>query len=233
MPTKASICVDIWGDFAMFTRPESKVERNTYLAPTPSSIRGVLSAIYSKPVEFYYEITKIEVMNPIKTLRVKKNELKSVVPSKTLPDDYHISPEEDRTQRINTYLRDVYYRVTANIVMRDGLDSRINIASLVDQFTRRVRQGKCFYQPCLGTRECMCYFSLPDTTRQPLNITKDLGIMLYDVFDITRNDPLDTRKKTYNNPTRVSFFNAKLIDGVMEIPEWSSDVLLRKESLNV
>ena len=48
------IIVDVWGDFACFSRPESKVERLTYPVPTPSAMRGVLSAIYSKPNEFYW-----------------------------------------------------------------------------------------------------------------------------------------------------------------------------------
>ncbi|WP_455163666.1 CRISPR-associated protein Cas5, partial [Slackia exigua] len=34
--------VEVWGDYACFTRPELKVERMTYDVPTPSAMRGLL-----------------------------------------------------------------------------------------------------------------------------------------------------------------------------------------------
>ena len=37
--------IEVWGDFALWTRPESKVERMTYAVPTPGAIRGLLSSI--------------------------------------------------------------------------------------------------------------------------------------------------------------------------------------------
>ena len=71
----AEVCVDVWGDFAMFTRPDSKVERVTYPVPTPSACRGILNAIYSKPNEFYYEVTQIDVMHPIRLMTLKRSQL--------------------------------------------------------------------------------------------------------------------------------------------------------------
>ena len=35
MADSCDVVVDVWGDFAMFTRPDSKVERVTYKFPTP------------------------------------------------------------------------------------------------------------------------------------------------------------------------------------------------------
>ena len=58
--TKEAV-ITIWGDFACWTRPESKVERLSYPVPTPSGIRGVLASIYAKPNEFYWQVKKIEV----------------------------------------------------------------------------------------------------------------------------------------------------------------------------
>lgn len=63
MKESCDVVVDIWGDFAMFTRPDCKVERATYYCPTPSACRNILNAIYFKPPEFYYEITGIEIMS--------------------------------------------------------------------------------------------------------------------------------------------------------------------------
>ena len=75
------IKIEVWGDFACFSRPESKVERLTYPVMTPSAARGILSAIYSKPPEFYWQIRRIEVLKPIKYLSFKRNE---VINSSTL-----------------------------------------------------------------------------------------------------------------------------------------------------
>ncbi|HPQ11731.1 MAG TPA: CRISPR-associated protein Cas5, partial [Bacillota bacterium] len=33
--------VEVWGDFACFTRPEAKVERLSYQVMTPSAARGI------------------------------------------------------------------------------------------------------------------------------------------------------------------------------------------------
>ena len=59
---KVSVSLDVWGDFACFTQSDAKVERVSYLIPTPSACRGILEAIYAKPVEFMYQITGIEVI---------------------------------------------------------------------------------------------------------------------------------------------------------------------------
>ena len=72
---KVSVSVDVWGDFACFTQSDAKVERVTYKIPTPSACRGILEAIYAKPAEFKYQITGIDVFNPIETISIKKNEV--------------------------------------------------------------------------------------------------------------------------------------------------------------
>ena len=41
-------CLEVWGDFACFTRPEMKVERFSYPVITPSAARGIFDAIYWK-----------------------------------------------------------------------------------------------------------------------------------------------------------------------------------------
>ena len=44
-----SVQLEVWGDFACFTRPEMKVERVSYDVMTPSAARGIVEAIYWKP----------------------------------------------------------------------------------------------------------------------------------------------------------------------------------------
>ena len=65
------IVIEVWGDLACFTMPYAKGERLTYPFPTPSAARGILSAIYSKPKEFRWQINRIEVLNPIRYISFK------------------------------------------------------------------------------------------------------------------------------------------------------------------
>lgn len=224
------IIIDVFGDFALFTRPESKVERVSYPCMTPSAARGILNAIYEKPIEFYYQITKIEIINPIKTINIKTNETKEKIDDKLSPIyNELIKGEKGLTQRNNQFLQNVYYRIYAKIIKQPDFNGTLK--QLYIQFQKRVERGKCFYQPFLGIRECECFFSMPDFFKQPINLNLDIGLMLYDVFDITKNIKLDTRKKTYNNPTKISFFNAKIENGVLNIPEFSSDLVLKTKGV--
>ena len=78
------IVIEVWGDFACFTMPYAKVERLTYPFPTPSAARGILSAIYSKPKEFRWQVNRIEVLNPIRYISFKRNEVKCTVSTKPI-----------------------------------------------------------------------------------------------------------------------------------------------------
>ena len=44
-----AIKMEVWGDYACFSRPEMKVERVSYDVMTPSAARGILEAIYWHP----------------------------------------------------------------------------------------------------------------------------------------------------------------------------------------
>ena len=68
--------VKVWGDYALFSRPELKVERVSYDVITPSAARGILEAIYWKPA-IRYVIDRIYVCKPIKFTNVRRNEVKS------------------------------------------------------------------------------------------------------------------------------------------------------------
>ena len=207
------VVIETWGDLALFSRPESKVERLTYPVPTPSAMRGLLSAIYSKPKEFYWQVNRIEVLNDIRYITIKRNEVKCVV-NKT-----PILVEDERTQRQGVFLQDVRYRISATIVKREEFNG--SIEQLYDQAIRRIRGGKCFYQPYLGTRECIAYFALSDGVRQPISKSIDLGFMVYDVFNLNN---IETTKKASSD---VSVFRAKMVNGVIEVPNYDSNEVLK------
>ena len=56
--------IRVWGDYALFSRPEFKVERCSYDVMTPSAARGILDAIYWHP-GMRWVIDKIHVVKPI------------------------------------------------------------------------------------------------------------------------------------------------------------------------
>jgi CRISPR-associated protein Cas5d len=222
------IVLEVWGDFACFTRPESKVERLTYPVPTPSAMRGVLSAIYSKPPEFYWQVNRIEVLNPLKYISFKRNEVKGKLSERAetpiLADgtkDITGTDQKGRTQRQTVALKDVRYRVYASICKRESCD--VPEEELVKQALRRIRNGKCFYQPSLGLREFVAYYEESDSTRKPIDLNLDLGYMLYDVFD------LHSFKVTKKANPYVTLFHAVLQGGVLEVPPYDSDAVLKPE----
>ena len=58
-----SLSLRVWGEFALFTRPELKVERMSYPVMTPSAARGVLDAILFKP-QMAWHVRRITVIEP-------------------------------------------------------------------------------------------------------------------------------------------------------------------------
>jgi CRISPR-associated protein Cas5d len=222
--------VEVWGDFACFTRPETKVERFSYPVMTPSAARGVLDAIYAKPPEFGWRIERIEVMEPIRFIALRRNEVKekinlnsarAAMSSKGEPpviicdatDDLTGTDMRGRTQRQTMALRRVRYRIHAYIQPRPGHEGQRR--ALEEQAGRRIASGKCFYQPYLGCREFVAYFAPAEDEARPVGETIDIGWMLYDVFDLDQVI-VDVA------PPFVSLFRAELKAGVLDVPPWES-----------
>lgn len=207
------IAIEVWGDFACFTPPYAKVERLTYPFPTPSACRGILSAIYSKPIEFYWQINRIEILKPIQYISFKRNEVKTRVGKKIIDID------EERTQRQTVALKDVRYRITASICPRS--DFRGREKQLYDQAYRRIRNGKCYYQPSLGLREFVAYFEESDRNTEAVDINMDGGLMVYDIFDLH-----DYEVKKRVKP-QLSLYHAVVEHGVIYVPEYDSIEVLK------
>lgn len=239
MPAQRDQILEVWGEFACFTRPELKVERFSYSVMTPSAARGILDAIYVKPREFRWQVRRIEVLRPPAFISLRRNEVKEKGPSektvrswavgRTEPEPIFADaadPKNDakgRTQRQTMALRDVRYRIHAEIRPWDGFKDRQ--AAFEAQFRRRASTGKCVYQPYFGCREFPAYFELVEgepARAAALQSDLDLGFMLYDVFDLSRPGG-DT------DAPLVSFFHAVVKSGVLDVPEYGSDAV-RKPS---
>lgn len=207
------ITIEVWGDFACFSMPYAKVERLTYPFPTPSAARGILSAIYMKPKEFRWQVNRIEVLNPIRYISFKRNEIRCTAGSKP------ISAEEERTQRQTVALRDVRYRITASIIPSAAFAGKET--QLYEQALRRIRGGKCYFQPALGLREFACYFEESDGTRQPIAQSMDAGLMVYDLFG---PEDIEVTKKAQ---IQMSLFHAVMESGVVTVPPYASPEVLK------
>jgi CRISPR-associated protein Cas5d len=227
-----TFCLEVKGDYACFTRPEMKVERVSYDVITPSAARGIFEAIFWKPA-IRWRVRKIEVLNPIKWFSVRRNEVGQVASDRS----NGIFIEDARQQRAGLFLRDVAYRLHAELefispsqrpkVMHPVQDSLYesweteelckdeNPGKYYGIFERRARKGQCFNQPYLGCREFSCDFRLLnelDKEREPIEETQDLGFMLYDLdFDTNLEDP------------PAAFFRAQLNRGVIDVPSWNSE----------
>jgi CRISPR-associated protein Cas5d len=231
----------VWGDFACFTRPELKVERFSYPVITPSAARGIFDAIYCKPnkdprdAEFRWQITKIEVLKLPRYIALRRNETKDKANVKSAWIDGKENPEpiwadgtkdlvgsdKGRTQRQTMALKDVRYRIHAKIVPWPRFGDRIK--GMDAQFERRASSGKCIFQPYFGCREFPAFFELTDMLRdveEPAPLDLDIGLMLYDVFDLSRPGTC------YDKPS-ISLFKARIRNGVMDVPSYESAAVLK------
>jgi CRISPR-associated protein Cas5d len=196
------VVVQVWGDGALFTRPELKVERVTYPCMTPPAAVGVLEAIYWKP-EFGWRVVAIEVLKPIRQASQRRNETTDLVSlADAAAGRRRVDTVSTRVQRNAVHLRDVAYRIHAQVELRERATKPE--AAYRDQFRRRVTRGSCFSQPYLGTREFSAHFGDP-TGAAPIDCTEDLGIMLHSVDHST-------------TPTSFTWFTAPLDKGVLHVP---------------
>ena len=243
-PKRTTHAIEVWGDFACFTRPEMKVERYSYPCPTPGAARGVFEAIYFKP-QFRWQITRIELLNPPAYIALRRNEVKeklNEVAVKKWMKGADVEPlwadadksltgtdMKGRTQRQTMALRRPRFRLFAQIIPRPGQQSEQ--AAYDEQFKRRASQGKCFQQPYLGCREFVAFFrSIDDVAVEPkpIDYSQNLGFMVYDTFDLDDDNhaKLTARDDGWQDiSSSIAVFPALLERGVLEVPPYESDAV--------
>ena len=211
------IQVEVWGDYACFTRPEMKTERVSYDVMTPSAARGLLESIYWHP-GLRWVIECIHVCSPIRFTNIRRNEVKDVISARAVKsvmekgqgiDELYLATTESIQQRAAMVLKDVHYVIDAHFDMTDKAAPGDNPGKFQDIIKRRLERGQCYSMPYFGTREFAAHFArcteLPPCPEELLG-ERDLGWMLWDM-DYT--DPQDIKPK---------FFRAKLVDGAMDVP---------------
>ncbi len=206
------IRMEVFGDYALFTRPELKVERVSYDVMTPSAARGIVEAVFWHP-GLRWHIDRIHVMNPIAFTNIRRNEVKETVLANTVKSvlagtsrPLFINTKESIQQRASMVLTNVRYVIDAHFTMTDKASPTDNEGKFIDITRRRLERGQCHHQPCFGCREFPAHFRAWQGGDVPtINETRSLGVMLYDM-DFT--DPRDIKPM---------FFMAELKNGVMEI----------------
>lgn len=208
-----SIKMEVWGDYACFTRPEMKVERVSYDVPTPSAARGMVESVYYHP-GLKWHVDKIYVCKPIRFTNILRNEVASKISARNVLTEAngkkrsYIDRNADIQQRATTMLRDVHYVIEAHFEMTDQANPSDNPGKFQDIVKRRLRSGQAYMQPYLGCRECTAHFRLWEGGDIPtIDETRDLGYMIFDMdySDLENIQPM--------------FFRAQMVHGVIDLTD--------------
>ena len=208
-----SIKMEVWGEYACFTRPEMKVERVSYDVPTPSAARGMVESVYYHP-GLKWHVDKIYVCKPIRFTNILRNEVASKISASNVLTEVngkkrsYIDRNADIQQRATTMLRDVHYVIEAHFEMTDKANPSDNPGKFQDIVKRRLRSGQAYMQPYLGCRECTAHFRLWEGGDIPtIDETRDLGYMIFDMdySDLENIQPM--------------FFRAQMVHGVIDLTD--------------
>jgi CRISPR-associated protein Cas5d len=189
-------------------------------------------------VEFRWQPERVEVLSIPSYIALRRNEVKEKantaaiqqwIKGRAAPEpiwadgdrDLLGSDEKGRTQRQTMALRQVRYRLYATIRPWPRFAERL--PALEAQFRRRAEGGKCFAQPYLGCREFAAYFEWRDPAAgapPPVTWSADLGLMLYDVFDLSRPG-------TGRDRPAISVFRARVENGVLTVPPYEDPAVIK------
>ena len=204
------IQLEVWGAYALFSRPELKVERVSYDVPTPSAARGIVESVYYHPGLRWY-IDRIHVLNPIRFVSIRRNEVTDKISGRNVRQaaqgggqPLYLVTSQKIVQRSSLLLQDVHYVIEAHFEMTDKAAPSDNPGKFQDIVTRRMERGQCFHTPYFGCREFPVSFRRwPGGPIPAIDETRDLGLMLYD-FD-------------YSDPAAITptYFRARLEHGVL------------------
>lgn len=198
---KNSISFRLWGRYALFTDPVTKIggEKCSYHVPTYEAIKGVLKSIYWKPT-LVWHVDRVRVMNPLRT------QTKGTKP---------LVWGGGNSLAIYTFLHDVEYQVQAHFewnlyqtnLEKDRVEGKhYNIA-------KRMLEKGGRQDIFLGTRDCQGYVEPCEFGQNPSAYDKtdelSFGLMFHG-FDY----PDETGKEEFCS----RFWRATMRNGILEYP---------------
>ena len=210
------IKLKLFGDYACFTRPEMKAERVSYDVITPSAARGIIEAIHWKPA-IKWVIDKIHVINEICYANIRRNEVGEKIKLGNIYNAINndvplfLNSNKDRQQRASLVLKNVCYFIEAHFELTEKAGETDTPEKHYAIFSEKAKKGKCFYQPCFGTREFSAHFEYceHDIPQSHYQGEIDLGYMLFD---------LNYRMKTNGErSTEPVYFRAIMNNGIIDV----------------
>jgi CRISPR-associated protein Cas5d len=211
------ITIRVRGAYALFTRPEMKVERVSYDVITPSAARGIIEAVYWKPA-IRWVIDKIHVLREIEFTNIRRNEVsekastdKALQAMRGSNEPLYLSATDCRQQRSALVLKNVDYVIEAHFdIVKEKAGADDSVEKHYNMVLRRLRKGQFYSPPCLGTREFGAVVELIEDNvvpQSPLVGVRDLGWMLY---DLDFSDAQDIKPQ---------FFKAEMYDGIIDLTQ--------------
>lgn len=208
---KNSISFRLWGRYALFTDPITKVggEKCSYHLPTYEAIKGVLKSIYWKPTLIWH-VDKVRVMKPLRT------QTKGTKP---------LVWGGGNSLAIYTFLRDVEYQVEAHFewnehrpeLAGDRIDGKhFNIL-------KRTLEKGGRQDIFLGTRDCQAYVE-PCEFGEGAGAYDDLDELAFGLMFHSFAYPDETGIDELHS----QFWQATLKNGILGFPSHEDKSLVRR-----
>ncbi len=226
------------GEYALFTRPEMKLERVSYDVPPPGALEGMLKSVYWKPA-VRYVIDKIVVFNPIDFVNIRRNEVKDKVSFSDIRSQMNgkgadpcIYTSEERTQRAALLLKNVEYGIEFHFEMT-GIRSNKDDEDEKKHYNiikRRLEKGQFFRSPCLGCSEfpvksltLVDEFDLSRISSEILAMGDyDLGFMSYRVNFEDKGIPKngDWSAHEFSDKAVTEYYRPHMIGGIIDVQKY-------------
>lgn len=208
-----SVMFKVWGRYALFTDPLTRIggEKYSYQIPTYEAIKGVISSVYWKPT-FIWIIDKVRVIKPIRTQ-----------PRSAKPIKYYSGGND---LSIYTYLSEVEYQVQAHFEWNNNRPDLEKDRSDHKHYwiAKRMIERGGRRDVFLGTRECQAYV-------EPCVFGEGSG-----AYDNSGGLPFGLMFHGFDYPDEgtagefwARFWHAVMLDGVITFPRYDDKTeIIRK-----
>ena len=202
---KNSISFRLWGRYALFTDPITKIggEKCSYHVPTYEAVKGVLKSVYWKPTIIWH-VDRVRVMNSLRTQT-----------KGTKPLVWNARKNKRSELSIYTFLHDVEYQVEAHFEWNEHrpelAEDRIDGKHYA--IARRMLEKGGRQDVFLGVRDCQGYVEPCEfgTGKGAYDDIEELGFgLMFHGFDY----PDETGKEEFV----ARFWHPIMKQGILEFP---------------
>ncbi|MEH0665900.1 type I-C CRISPR-associated protein Cas5 [Vibrio scophthalmi] len=209
---KNSISFRLWGRYALFTDPITRVggEKCTYHIPTYEAIKGVLKSIYWKPT-LVWHVDRVRVIKPLRT------QTKGTKPLKWESSNSELA--------YYTFLHDVEYQIEAHFEWNEHRPelAKDRIAGKHFAIAKRMLDKGGRQDIFLGTRDCQGYVE-PCVFGEGEGAYDDIDELGFGLMFHSFGYP----DETGNNELISRFWHSVMKNGVIEYPRVGAKELKSK-----